>query len=130
MSESLSERKKKVLEAIIKQYVESGEPVGSKLIADLPGIKASSATIRNEMAELTEMGYLLQPHTSAGRVPSEAGYRFYVNTLMESYRLTSMELRELNDLVKAKTAQLEKELEAAKKNAAADIAAECLKLAK
>ena len=104
--EELSERKKQILKAVVEAHIQQGEPIGSKYLMQNQTVALSSATIRNEMAELEEMGYLEQPHTSAGRVPSESGYRFYVNTLMESYRLTSMELRELNDLVKAKTAQL------------------------
>jgi len=119
MTPVLSERKKKILEAIIKQYVESGEPVGSKLLADLPTIKASSATIRNEMAELTEMGYLQQPHTSAGRIPSEQGYRYYVDSLMESYNSTTEEIGTLNELLKARTEQLDRIIDDAGKLASA-----------
>ena len=119
MTPVLSERKKKILEAIIKQYVESGEPVGSKLLADMPGIKASSATIRNEMAELTEMGYLQQPHTSAGRIPSEQGYRYYVDSLMASYNSTTEEIGTLNELLKARTEQLDRIIDDAGKLASA-----------
>jgi len=119
MTPVLSERKKKILEAIIKQYVESGEPVGSKFLADLPTIKASSATIRNEMAELTEMGYLQQPHTSAGRIPSEQGYRYYVDSLMESYNSTTEEIGTLNELLKARTEQLDRIIDDAGKLASA-----------
>jgi len=119
MTPVLSERKKKILEAVIKQYVESGEPVGSKLLADLPTIKASSATIRNEMAELTEMGYLQQPHTSAGRIPSEQGYRYYVDSLMESYNSTTEEIGTLNELLKARTEQLDRIIDDAGKLASA-----------
>ena len=119
MTPVLSERKKKILEAVIKQYVESGEPVGSKLLADLPTIKASSATIRNEMAELTEMGYLMQPHTSAGRIPSEQGYRYYVDSLMESYNSTTEEIGTLNELLKARTEQLDRIIDDAGKLASA-----------
>ena len=119
MTPVLSERKKKILEAIIKQYVESGEPVGSKLLADMPGIKASSATIRNEMAELTEMGYLQQPHTSAGRIPSEQGYRYYVDSLMASYNSTTEEIGALNELLKARTEQLDRIIDDAGKLASA-----------
>ena len=119
MTPVLSERKKKILEAIIKQYVESGEPVGSKLLADMPEIKASSATIRNEMAELTEMGYLQQPHTSAGRIPSEQGYRYYVDSLMASYNSTTEEIGTLNELLKARTEQLDRIIDDAGKLASA-----------
>ena len=108
MTPTLSERKKLILKAVIKNYVESGEPVGSKLIAQDREIGASSATIRNEMAELTEMGYLLQPHTSAGRIPSEQGYRFYVDSLMDSYNATTEEIGNLNELLKTRTEQLDK----------------------
>ena len=77
---ALSERKKQILKAIVEAHIDGGEPVGSKYILQNTLMSCSSATIRNEMAELEQMGYLVQPHTSAGRVPSEAGYRFYVDT--------------------------------------------------
>ena len=80
----LSERKKLILKAVIESHIEMGEPVGSKYLTQYKQIAYSSATIRNEMAELEEMGYLVQPHTSAGRIPSEAGYRFYCTTATES----------------------------------------------
>ena len=79
----LDDRKKKILLAIIKTYLETGEPVGSRTISKIEGLALSSATIRNEMADLVDMGYILQPHTSAGRIPSDKGYRFYVDQLME-----------------------------------------------
>ena len=78
----LDDRKKKILLAIIKTYLETGEPVGSRTISKIEGLNLSSATIRNEMADLVDMGYILQPHTSAGRIPSDKGYRFYVDQLM------------------------------------------------
>lgn len=78
----LSERKQQILKAIIAEYIRTAEPVGSKALAALPELSFSSATIRNEMSELEEMGYLEKPHTSAGRVPSHKGYRFYVDHLM------------------------------------------------
>ena len=78
----LDERKLKILQAIIKTYLETGEPVGSRTISKLPGLNLSSATIRNEMADLEELGYIIQPHTSAGRIPSDAGYRLYVDQMM------------------------------------------------
>ena len=84
----LTERKKKVLRSVVDLYIRTAEPVGSKAITELPDMKYSSATIRNEMAELTAMGYLEQPHTSAGRIPSAAGYRLYVDELMMDYRLS------------------------------------------
>ena len=78
----LDERKTKILKAIIRTYLETGEPVGSRTISKYTDLNLSSATIRNEMADLEEMGYILQPHTSAGRIPSDQGYRFYVDQLM------------------------------------------------
>ena len=79
----LDERKVKILKAIVMNYLETGEPVGSRTISKYSDLNLSSATIRNEMADLEEMGYIVQPHTSAGRVPTDAGYRFYVDRLME-----------------------------------------------
>ena len=88
----LNDRKKMILKAIIEAHVKEGEPVGSKYLTQHKQIALSSATIRNEMAELESLGYLEQPHTSAGRVPSEYGYRFYVNSLMQKYRMSQQEL--------------------------------------
>ena len=79
----LDDRKLKILQAIIKNYLETGEPVGSRTISKYTDLNLSSATIRNEMADLEELGYILQPHTSAGRIPSDKGYRLYVDTLMQ-----------------------------------------------
>ena len=79
----LDERKMKILKAIISTYLETGDPVGSRTIAKDSDLHLSSATIRNEMADLEELGYILQPHTSAGRIPSDQGYRLYVDMLME-----------------------------------------------
>lgn len=79
----LDRRKVVILTTIIKNYLETGEPVGSRTISKYSGLNLSSATIRNEMSDLEEMGYILQPHTSAGRIPSDKGYRFYVDQLME-----------------------------------------------
>ena len=93
---ALTERKKKVLRSIVDLYIRTAEPVGSKAIAALPDMKYSSATIRNEMAELTNLGYLEQPHTSAGRIPSAAGYRLYVDELMMDYRLSIDETKSIN----------------------------------
>ncbi|MBQ9765846.1 MAG: heat-inducible transcription repressor HrcA [Lachnospiraceae bacterium] len=78
----MDQRKKTILVAIIKNYLETGEPVGSRTISKYTDLNLSSATIRNEMADLEEMGYIMQPHTSAGRIPSDKGYRFYVDTLL------------------------------------------------
>ncbi|MEA2551356.1 MAG: heat-inducible transcriptional repressor, partial [Actinomycetota bacterium] len=77
----LGPRKGAVLRAVVEEYVRSGEPVGSETIAEHAGIGVSSATIRNELAALEELGYLKHPHTSAGRIPTDAGYRFYVDSL-------------------------------------------------
>lgn len=80
----LDERKQKILEAIIHNYMESGEPVGSRTVSKYTDLNLSSATIRNEMADLEEMGYILQPHTSAGRIPSDKAYRLYVDTVLKN----------------------------------------------
>jgi heat-inducible transcriptional repressor len=79
----LDDRKLKILQAIIRNYLESGEPVGSRTISKYTDLNLSSATIRNEMSDLEEMGYIIQPHTSAGRIPSDKGYRLYVDTMLE-----------------------------------------------
>ena len=109
----LSARKKLILKAIVDAHIYSGEPVGSKYLTQNEQITLSSATLRNEMSELEELGYLEQPHTSAGRIPSERGYRFYVNSLMESYRLTSGELKALGGVASVKAAQIDRLLEQA-----------------
>ena len=90
----LGKRKEMILSAIVEQYIKSGEPIGSKFLMDALPISVSSATIRNEMSELHEMGLLEQPHTSAGRIPSQAGYRYYVDNLMSTTELSENE-REL-----------------------------------
>ncbi len=82
----LDQRKVVILTTIIKNYLETGEPVGSRTISKYSGLNLSSATIRNEMSDLEEMGYIVQPHTSAGRIPSDKGYRFYVDQLMETHQ--------------------------------------------
>ncbi|MDF2589763.1 MAG: heat-inducible transcription repressor HrcA [Anaerocolumna sp.] len=79
----LDDRKLKILQAIIRNYLETGEPVGSRTISKYTDLNLSSATIRNEMADLEELGYIIQPHTSAGRIPSDKGYRLYVDTMLE-----------------------------------------------
>lgn len=91
----LDERKWKILYAIIQNYLETGEPVGSRTISKYSDLKLSSATIRNEMSDLEEMGYIVQPHTSAGRIPSDKGYRLYVDRLMREKDREVMELKEL-----------------------------------
>lgn len=82
MTASFSERKKQILKAVVKSYIKTAEPVGSRTIARTYRMGLSSATIRNEMADLEDLGYLVQPHTSAGRIPSQLGYRYYVDNLM------------------------------------------------
>ena len=91
----LSERKIKIMQAIIRNYLETGEPVGSRTISKYTDLNLSSATIRNEMSDLEEMGYILQPHTSAGRIPSDKGYRLYVDTMMEEKDKELEELKEM-----------------------------------
>ena len=107
----LTDRKKKVLRSIVDLYIRTAEPVGSKAIAELPDMNYSSATIRNEMAELTAMGYLEQPHTSAGRVPSAAGYRLYVDELMMDYRLSLDETKSINLAIEEKMQRVDKIVE-------------------
>ena len=107
----LTERKKKVLRSIVDLYIRTAEPVGSKAIAELPDMNYSSATIRNEMADLTTMGYLEQPHTSAGRVPSAAGYRLYVDELMQDYRLSLDETKSINSAMEERMQQIDKAME-------------------
>lgn len=104
----LTERKKKVLRSVVDLYIRTAEPVGSKAITALPDMNYSSATIRNEMAELTTMGYLEQPHTSAGRIPSPAGYRLYIDELMLDYRLSMDETRSINSAIEDKMQQFDK----------------------
>ena len=91
----LNERKQKILEAIIRNYMETGEPVGSRTVSKYTDLNLSSATIRNEMSDLEEMGYILQPHTSAGRIPSDKAYRLYVDTILQRKDEEVSELKEL-----------------------------------
>ena len=107
----LTERKKKVLRSVVDLYIRTAEPVGSKAVTELPDMKYSSATIRNEMADLTSMGYLEQPHTSAGRIPSAAGYRLYVDELMADYRLSMDETKSINESLEAKMQKVDKLVE-------------------
>ena len=111
----LSERKKQILKAIVEAHIEGGEPVGSKYILQNTLMSCSSATIRNEMAELEQMGYLVQPHTSAGRVPSEAGYRFYVDSLVEQYAQATHDVVRINQLLRAKMTEIDQILDTASK---------------
>ena len=103
----LDERKSKILKAIIQTYLETGEPVGSRTISKYTDLNPSSATIRNEMSDLEEQGYILQPHTSAGRIPSDKGYRLYVDALMQEKQ---QEVAEIKDLMIEKTNKMEKVL--------------------
>ena len=91
----LDDRKVTILKAIIKTYLETGEPVGSRTISKYSDLKLSSATIRNEMSDLEEMGYIIQPHTSAGRIPSDKGYRFYVDQIMLDKESEVTEFKEM-----------------------------------
>lgn len=91
----LDERKTKILQAIIRNYLETGEPVGSRTISKYTDLNLSSATIRNEMADLEELGYIVQPHTSAGRIPSDKGYRFYVDAMMEEKGREVADMKEM-----------------------------------
>ena len=104
----ISARKKKILAAVVDEYIRTAEPVGSKTIAETAGLGCSSATIRNELSELTALGYLEQPHTSAGRVPSPQGYRFYVNELMERQKLSLEEAETINARLNEKMEQLDR----------------------
>ncbi|MBR4890679.1 MAG: heat-inducible transcription repressor HrcA [Clostridia bacterium] len=104
----MNERKRKILHTIINEYVTSAEPVGSRHIAKNLDLGLSSATIRNEMADLEEMGYLEQPHTSAGRVPSDKGYRFYVNELMKGYEVSQRDIDILAAAMEVKLNQFDK----------------------
>ena len=103
----LDERKIKILNAIIRTYLETGEPVGSRTISKYSDLNLSSATIRNEMSDLEEMGYIIQPHTSAGRIPSDKGYRFYVDNLMQE---KDREVTEMKAFVIERTEKLEQVL--------------------
>mgnify|MGYP003299843337 FL=1 len=91
----LDERKKKILQAVIRNYLETGEPVGSRTISKYTDLNLSSATIRNEMADLEELGYIVQPHTSAGRIPTDKGYRLYVDTMMTEKDRKVEEMKEM-----------------------------------
>lgn len=104
----LTDRKKQILRAIVDSYIRTAEPVGSKTISQMPGMDFSPATIRNEMADLTSMGLLEQPHTSAGRVPSAAGYRLYVDELMQDYRLSMDETKTINQAMEVKMQEVDK----------------------
>ncbi len=105
---NLNDRKRKILQAVVEEYIGTAEPVGSRAISKRKELGLSSATIRNEMADLEEMGYLAQPHTSAGRVPSDLGYRFYVNQLMQKYQLGMEVIVKLQEQLHARINQLDR----------------------
>lgn len=109
----LSERKKKILRAVVEMYVQNAEPVGSKAVAQWAELDVSSATIRNDMADLEEQGYLEQPHTSAGRIPSPKGYRLYVNELMGDYKLSIQETERINEALRGKMQALDRVIDEA-----------------
>lgn len=104
----LDERKTKILNAVIRNYLDTGEPVGSRTISKYSDLNLSSATIRNEMSDLEEMGYILQPHTSAGRIPSDKGYRFYVDNLMQE---KDQEVTEMKEFMIEHTEKMERVLQ-------------------
>ena len=103
----LSDRKQKILQAIIDEYIGTAEPVGSRAISKKNELGLSSATIRNEMADLEEMGFFIQPHTSSGRVPSDIGYIFYVNSLMKRYQMSVEALEKMQAIMADRVNQLE-----------------------
>ncbi len=113
----LDERKLKILKAIIKTYFETGEPVGSRTISKYTDLNLSSATIRNEMADLEEMGYIVQPHTSAGRIPSDKGYRLYVDSMLKE---KDAEVESMKEILLEKADRLETLLKQAAKLLAAN----------
>lgn len=102
----LDDRKKMILHAIIDDYISTAEPIGSRSVSKRHELGLSSATIRNEMSDLEEMGYLIQPHTSAGRIPSDKGYRFYVDQLMRACELTVDEINIMKTEMETKINEL------------------------
>lgn len=104
----LTERKKRILQAIIDEYIERAEPVGSKVLVDRYNLGVSSATLRNEMADLEAMGYLTQPHTSAGRIPTNLGYRVYVDELMRQQSLSESEVRRISGAFDARLQEIDR----------------------
>jgi len=113
----LDERKITILKAIIKNYMETGEPVGSRTISKYVNSKWSSATIRNEMSDLEDMGYIVQPHTSAGRIPSDKGYRFYVDQILLE---KDNEVTEIKEMMIQRMGRLEQMLKTLAKNLASN----------
>jgi transcriptional regulator of heat shock response len=108
MAMELTERKLKILQAIVSDFIATAEPVGSRTISRKYVLGVSPATIRNEMADLEEMGYLTHPHTSAGRMPSDKAYRLYVNRLMEKYELAESEKKRIRKEISSYVAELER----------------------
>ena len=113
----LDERKMKILQAVIRNYLETGEPVGSRTISKYTDLNLSSATIRNEMSDLEEMGLIKQPHTSAGRIPTDAGYRLYVNDMLREER---HEVEEMKNVLMTREDRLENLLQQVAKLLAAN----------
>lgn len=111
----LTARRQRILRAIVEHYIETAEPVGSKAIAKLAHLDCSSATIRNDMAALEKLGYLEQPHTSSGRIPSPKGYRIYVNELMEEHKLSLQETEKINESLHLKMRELDRVIDQAGK---------------
>ncbi|PHV71511.1 HrcA family transcriptional regulator [Sporanaerobium hydrogeniformans] len=103
----MNERKVRILEAIIRDYIQTGDPVGSRTISKKYDLGISSATIRNEMADLEELGFIMQPHTSAGRIPSDKGYRLYVDNLMQRTRLQPEMERIIVEMIKEKVTRMD-----------------------
>jgi len=107
-NDRLTDRKKLILRAVVEAHIQDGEPVGSKTLLESGVLTCSSATVRNEMAELEALGYLEQPHTSAGRIPSEQGYRFYVDTLAKEYNEASADLDSIKTALDEKQTEVDK----------------------
>ncbi|MEK7084432.1 MAG: hypothetical protein AAB932_04320 [Patescibacteria group bacterium] len=107
----MEQRHQKLLKLIIETYVETGEPVGSKFLVETEGLTVSGATVRNDMRELEDAGYLMHPHTSAGRIPTEAGYRYYIAQLMESKPLKKKAQDALDPLIEERKHHDERETE-------------------
>ena len=103
----MDDRKKKILQAIVEEYIETAEPVSSKALVEKHGIDYSSATIRNEMAELEKAGLLDKPHTSSGRVPSAQGYRYYVDELLNYNDISLQEIKYIQSQLETKVNQIE-----------------------
>lgn len=107
MTLEIDDRKKKILQAVVRSFILTGKPVGSSAVTEMTGLKVSSATIRNEMGVLEELGLLIQPHTSAGRVPTDIAYRFYVDMLMGQRRSSASDTEAIEKLFNARTREIE-----------------------